>query len=58
MAALVAILVIPDHSCPEGGEDGSEAPPCDVDSQNMGWKYVFFVLTAVVRKRHTSLIGG
>lgn len=46
-AAIVAIIVVPDNSCPE--KEGDVIPPCDVATQNMGWKYLFFTLTAIVR---------
>ncbi|KAL1950548.1 hypothetical protein VTO73DRAFT_5672 [Trametes versicolor] len=38
LSAVIALLVIPKNSCPP-------APaPCDVESQNMGWKYLLIVL--------------
>ena len=43
LSAVVALLVIPGHSCPP-------APaPCDVGSENMGWKYLLIVLGIIVR---------
>lgn len=45
-AAIVGIVVIPQNSCPERA--GDVIPPCDVATQNMGWKYMFFTLTGVV----------
>ena len=41
-AAIVGLLVIPSQSCPP--------PPaiCDVNKQNMGWKYLLIVLGLVV----------
>jgi len=38
LAAVVGLLVIPSHSCPPAPE------PCDVASQNMGWKYLLIAL--------------
>ncbi|KAF9807243.1 hypothetical protein IEO21_08295 [Rhodonia placenta] len=38
LSAVVGLLVIPEHSCPP-------APaPCDVSSQNSGWKYLLSAL--------------
>ncbi|KAF8339969.1 major facilitator superfamily domain-containing protein [Cantharellus anzutake] len=48
VAAVVAILVVPNNSCPERMSflgDERRRVPCDVAKQNMGWKYLFFVLT-------------
>ena len=40
LAAVVGLIVIPSRSCPP-------APaPCDVATQNQGWKYLFIVLGA------------
>ncbi|RPD62502.1 MFS general substrate transporter [Lentinus tigrinus ALCF2SS1-7] len=41
LAAVIGLVVIPGHSCPP-------APAtCDVDSQNMGWKYLLIALGLV-----------
>ncbi len=48
VAAVVAIVVVPGNSCPELVSDSAQRVPCDVARQNMGWKYLFFILTAVV----------
>lgn len=45
VAAIVAVLVIPGNSCPEKPSGSSDKPPCDVSSQNYGWRYMFVVLT-------------
>ncbi|KAI0070035.1 MFS general substrate transporter [Panus rudis PR-1116 ss-1] len=38
LSAIIGLLLIPGHSCPP-------APaPCDVQSQNMGWKYLLISL--------------
>ena len=41
-AAVVGLIVIPSRSCPP------TPAPCDVSSQNMGWKYLLVVLGLVV----------
>ncbi len=50
LSAVIALLVIPKNSCPQ-------APaPCDVTSQNMGWKYLLIALGLIVRIHYdTSL---
>lgn len=46
LSAVIALLVIPKNSCPP-------APaPCDVESQNMGWKYLLIALGLIVRIHH------
>lgn len=51
MAALVAILVIPSHSCPSQSHESSSTGEisCDVHKDNNGWKYLFLVLAVIVR---------
>lgn len=43
LSAIVALLVIPRHSCP------ASSVACDVDSQNQGWKYLLMTLGLIVR---------
>ena len=43
IATIVALIVLPSRSCPP-------APlPCDVDTQNRGWKYLLMALGLIVR---------
>lgn len=49
LSAIVGMIIIPQYSCPEGKPGDAEAPPCDVNTQNNGWKYMFGVLTVIVR---------
>ncbi|PPR06313.1 hypothetical protein CVT24_001025 [Panaeolus cyanescens] len=47
LSALVALLVLPSHSCPKKSADavtGMQAAACDVDKDNLGWKYLLGVL--------------
>lgn len=47
LSAVVGLLVIPGHSCPP-------APaPCDVSSQNSGWKYLLSALGIIVGRIRT-----
>ena len=46
LSAVVGLLVIPQNSCPP-----SSLVPCDVDTQNQGWKYLLITLALVVRTR-------
>ncbi|RXW16530.1 hypothetical protein EST38_g9327 [Candolleomyces aberdarensis] len=41
LSAVVALLVVPQHSCPPRGSDTVE---CDPDTQNIGWKYLLTAL--------------
>ncbi|KAJ2935233.1 hypothetical protein H1R20_g1861, partial [Candolleomyces eurysporus] len=41
LSAIVALLVLPQHSCPPSGPDTVE---CDPDTQNIGWKYLLTAL--------------
>ena len=43
LAAVVALLVIPQNSCPRDPNQ-----PCDVNVQNTGWKYLLICLSIVV----------
>ncbi|KAF8322590.1 MFS general substrate transporter [Clavulina sp. PMI_390] len=47
LTAIVAVIVIPGHSCPEAAPGSSERPPCDVALQNAGWRYMFGGLTLI-----------
>lgn len=49
VAAIVAVAVVPSHSCPGKGTESDSRPPCDVRTQNYGWRYMFLVLTFLVR---------
>lgn len=48
LSAVVALLVLPQHSCPSSPE------VCDVDLQNQGWKYLLFTLGLIVRSRSST----
>jgi hypothetical protein len=48
LSAVVAILVLPQHSCPSSPE------VCDVDLQNQGWKYLLVTLGLIVRSRSST----
>lgn len=48
LSAVVGMVIIPQYSCPEQVTE-DETLPCDVDTQNRGWKYMFGVLTVIVR---------
>ncbi|KAI5118798.1 hypothetical protein M0805_005140 [Coniferiporia weirii] len=41
LSAIVGILVIPGHSCPQ---KTATSPPCDVDTMNSGWKYLLMAM--------------
>lgn len=60
MAALVALVVIPSNSCPPTSHDNTDSPPCDVQKDNKGWKYMLLTLAFIVRPsaqtRECSLI--
>ena len=52
VSAIVGILVIPGHSCPQasvGKEDQESALACDVDKENNGWKYLLMASGTIVR---------
>ena len=55
LSAVIALLVVPQNSCPL-----SSLVPCDVDTQNQGWKYLLIALGLIVRaqtsKRHSFLL--
>ncbi|THU90987.1 MFS general substrate transporter [Dendrothele bispora CBS 962.96] len=42
LAAVVALLVVPQHSCPR--TNNGDGLLCDVDNQNQGWKYLLGTL--------------
>ncbi|KZT51305.1 MFS general substrate transporter [Calocera cornea HHB12733] len=39
VSSILGAVIIPSHSCPEGPDE-----PCDVNTQNLGWKYVLGIL--------------
>lgn len=41
LSAIVALQVLPQNSCPP-------SLPCDVDTQNKGWKYLLIALGLIV----------
>ena len=43
LSAAVALLVLPQNSCPAG-----QTVPCDVDLQNRGWQYLLITLALIV----------
>lgn len=43
LSALVALLILPAHSCPPS------PAPCDIASQNQGWQYLLSALGLIVR---------
>lgn len=48
LSALVAIVLVPKHSCPP-------APAaCDVATENLGWKYELMALGLIVRPLYTA----
>ncbi|KAA1469701.1 MFS general substrate transporter [Dentipellis sp. KUC8613] len=48
LSALVAIVMIPKHSCPP-------APaPCDVSTENMGWRYTLMTLGLITLTMFTA----
>jgi MFS family permease len=42
IAAIIGLILIPSRSCPV------DPAPCDVDTQNMGWKYLLVALGLLV----------
>jgi MFS family permease len=51
LSALIGILVIPRYSCPEGSSSSElqgSVPPCDVEKQNQGWRYLLMTLSVIV----------
>lgn len=42
LSAVIGLLVIPGHSCPPS------PAPCDMATQNMGWKYLLISLGLIV----------
>jgi MFS family permease len=48
LSAVVALLVLPQHSCPPSPE------VCDVVLQNQGWKYLLIALGLIVRSRSSK----
>lgn len=48
LSAVVALLVLPQHSCPPSPE------VCDVNLQNQGWKYLLLGLGLIVRSRSST----
>ena len=51
VSAIVGILVIPGHSCPQASSDEEEsAIVCDVDKENNGWKYLLMASGTIVRR--------
>lgn len=49
VAAFIALLVIPANSCPSLQHDPTTDPPCDVQQNNNGWRYMFLILAVIVR---------
>jgi len=61
LSALLGIVIIPSHSCPEStlpitsmvgsrrdaAIDGGGVP-CDVATQNLGWRYLLMTLSTIV----------
>jgi MFS family permease len=44
LSAVVALLVVPQNSC-----SPNALVPCEVDTQNQGWKYLLITLAMIVR---------
>lgn len=42
LAAVVALIVVPSHSCLASNTD------CDMDKENKGWKYLLITLGLIV----------
>ena len=56
VSAVVALLVLPNNSCPLVSSSAElrlpstlAPPPCDVETQNLGWKYVLITHALLVR---------
>lgn len=63
LSAFVALLVLPDNSCPNAASGPISGlghklgrlelldaiVPCDVETQNRGWKYLLMTLATIVR---------
>ena len=56
VSAVVALLVLPNNSCPLMSSSAEllfpstlAPPPCDVETQNLGWKYVLITHALLVR---------
>jgi len=43
LSSVVALLVVPQHSC------SPSSTHCDVETENLGWKYLFVTLGVIVR---------
>jgi hypothetical protein len=39
VTSTLALMIIPSRSCPESGDD-----PCDVKTENTGWRILLYVL--------------
>ncbi|KDQ62758.1 hypothetical protein JAAARDRAFT_149872 [Jaapia argillacea MUCL 33604] len=44
VSAVVGLVIIPGNSCPRAGEEGGGEGVCDVNTQNLGWKYMLMTL--------------
>jgi len=56
VSAVAALLVLPNNSCPLGSSSAElllastlAPPPCDVETQNLGWKYLLITHALLVR---------
>lgn len=49
LSAIVAILIVPQHSCPASSEVA-----CNVDTENRGWQYMLMTLGAIVRIQYPA----
>ncbi|EDR13557.1 uncharacterized protein LACBIDRAFT_308616 [Laccaria bicolor S238N-H82] len=51
--AVIALFVLPNNSCPLASSveflfPSTLAPPCDMETQNLGWKYVLITHALLV----------
>jgi hypothetical protein len=47
LSAVVGIIVIPPNSC------AAESTECNVDTDNLGWKYLLMSVAVLVRRPHS-----
>jgi MFS family permease len=61
VSAVAALLVLPNNSCPLSAElpfpSTLAPPPCDVETQNLGWKYVLITHALIVRITRCILLS-
>ncbi|KAG8942014.1 hypothetical protein FRC03_003731 [Tulasnella sp. 419] len=45
LSAIIGIVIIPSRSCPDPTSTGSTS--CDVETQNLGWRYLLGILSGI-----------